>query len=268
MRPDARPNPWLRWDCSVCWVTVGLAVLVVASFWSLDLQLGRLFSMDSVKRMGRFFAELLSPNIDPQFLTKLAIASIETLAMSALGTLLAAVFGLMLAVPASKSHRDDPARWRWITRLVLNALRSIPELVWAALILISAGLGPFAGTLALALHTTGVLGRLFSESIENAPQVAAYALRTQGVAEGRIFLYATLPTVLPQLLSYTLYRWENNIRAAAVLGVVGGGGLGQMLTFHMGLFQMQETSSILIAMVILVVLVDGLSYLSRRLMSR
>ncbi|MFM8677715.1 MAG: phosphonate ABC transporter, permease protein PhnE, partial [Burkholderiaceae bacterium] len=71
-----------------------------------------------------------------------------------------------------------------------------------------------------------------------------------------------------QLLSYTLYRWENNIRAAAVLGVVGGGGLGQMLAFHMGLFQMQETSSILIAMIILVVLVDSLSYLSRRLMSR
>jgi phosphonate transport system permease protein len=73
---------------------------------------------------------------------------------------------------------------------------------------------------------------------------------------------------LPQLLSYTLYRWENNIRAAAVLGVVGGGGLGQMLAFHMGLFQMQETSSILVAMIILVVLVDSLSYLSRRLMSR
>ncbi len=268
MRSVARPNPWLRWDCSVCWVTAGLAVLVIASFWSLDLQLGRLFSIESAKRMGRFFAELLSPNLDSKFLIKLAGASIETLAMSALGTLLAAVFGLMLAVPASKSHRDDPARWRWITRLVLNALRSIPELVWAALILISAGLGPFAGTLALALHTTGVLGRLFSESIENAPQGAAIALRTQGIAEGRIFLYATLPTVLPQLLSYTLYRWEVNIRAAAVLGVVGGGGLGQMLAFHMGLFQMQETSSILVAMIILVVLVDSLSYLSRRLMSR
>ena len=268
MRSDARPNPWLRWDCSVCWVTAGLVVLVIASFWSLDLQLGRLFSIDSAKRMGCFFAELLSPNIDSKFLAKLAVASIETLAMSALGTLLAAVLGLILAVPASKSHRDDPARWRWITRLVLNALRSIPELVWAALILISAGLGPFAGTLALALHTTGVLGRLFSESIENAPQGAATALRTQGVTESRIFLYATLPTALPQLLSYTLYRWENNIRAATVLGVVGGGGLGQMLAFHMGLFQMQETSSILIAMIVLVVLVDSLSYLSRRLMSR
>jgi phosphonate transport system permease protein len=83
-----------------------------------------------------------------------------------------------------------------------------------------------------------------------------------------VFLYATLPTIIPQLMSYSLYRWENNIRAAAILGVVGGGGLGQMLAFHMGLFQMQETSSILIAMILLVVLVDTLSYTARRLMAR
>jgi phosphonate transport system permease protein len=263
-----RPNPWLRWDCSVCWVTSGLLVLTVLSFWSLDLQLSRLFSVDSMQRMGRFLGELLSPNLEWPFLKKLLVASLETLAMSAVGTVIAAFFGLLLALPASKSHAGDPARWRLVTRLMLNALRSIPELVWAALLLISAGLGPFAGTLALALHTTGVLGRLFAESIENAPQGPAHALRVQGVQEGRVFLYATLPTVLPQLMSYSLYRWENNIRAAAVLGVVGGGGLGQMLAFHMGLFQMQETSSILAAMIFLVVLVDSLSYVSRRIMSR
>jgi phosphonate transport system permease protein len=263
-----QPNPWLRWDCSVCWVTLGLIALTVLSFWSLDLQLARLLSWDSAARMGKFFGELTSPNLEPGFLYKLSIASLETLAMSALGTLIAMALGLLLALPASKSHADDRALWRWPTRLVLNGLRSIPELVWAALLLISAGLGPFAGTLALALHTTGVLGRLFSEAIENAPQGAAYALRAQGVAEGRVFLYATLPTVLPQVMSYSLYRWENNIRAAAVLGVVGGGGLGQMLAFHMGLFHMQETSTILMAMIGLVVIVDSLSYVARRLMSR
>jgi phosphonate transport system permease protein len=151
---------------------------------------------------------------------------------------------------------------------VLNALRSIPELVWAALLLISAGLGPFAGTLALALHTTGVLGRLFAEAIENAPSGPADALRASGVPSGRVFLYATLPQVLPQLLSYTLYRWENNIRAAAVLGVVGAGGLGQLLAFHMGLFHMGKTCTILGAMLLLVAVVDGLSHASRRWMTR
>jgi phosphonate transport system permease protein len=157
---------------------------------------------------------------------------------------------------------------RAVTRLLQNMLRSIPELVWASLLLVAAGLGPFAGTLALALHTTGVLGRLFAESLENAPPGPAAALRAQGVGNGRLFLYATLPQVLPQLLSYTLYRWENNIRAAAVLGVVGAGGLGQLLSFHMGLFHMGKTATILMAMLLLVALVDSLSYAARRLLTR
>jgi phosphonate transport system permease protein len=184
--------------------------------------------------------------------------------MSALGTLIAALFGILLALPASKTYANDPIYTRTITRWILNALRSIPELVWAALLLISVGLGPFAGTLALALHTTGVLGRLFADAIENAPTEPGDALRIMGVSELKIFLYATLPSILPQLISYSLYRWENNIRAATVLGVVGGGGLGQMLAFHMSLFQMQDTSTILMTMIGLVLLVDSLSYFLRR----
>jgi phosphonate transport system permease protein len=254
--------------CKACWFVFGLICLTIASFVTLDLQFAKFFSADSMRKMGKFIAELLHPTTELVFLKKLFVASFETLAMSALGTLIAAALGLLLALPASKTHEGDAARWRGLTRLLLNALRSIPELVWAALLLIAAGLGPFAGTLALGLHTAGVLGRLFAEAVENAPQTAAFALRTRGVPEGRIFLYATLPQVLPQLMSYTLYRWENNIRAAAVLGVVGAGGLGQMLSFHMGLFQMPETSSILIAMMLLVALVDLASYGSRRLMQR
>lgn len=254
--------------CAACWFMAGLAALTIASFWTLDLQWAKFLSVESAQRMGRFLGELLSPATQPAFLGKLAWASLETIAMSALGTLLAVVAGLALALPASRTHAGDPARWRAATRLILNGLRSIPELVWAALLIISAGLGPFAGTLALGLHTTGVLGRLFAEAIENAPPGPAFALRVQGVPAGRVFLYATLVQILPQLLSYTLYRWENNIRAAAVLGVVGGGGLGQMLAFHMGLFHMNETSSILIAMILLVAMVDLLSYLSRRLLQR
>lgn len=254
--------------CAACWVVLGLVALTIASFWTLDLQWAKFLSVDSARKMGKFLNELLAPSMDPAFLKKLGVASLETISMSALGTLLAAIAGLALALPASRTHADDPAQWRGVTRLALNALRSIPELVWAALLIISAGLGPFAGTLALAFHTTGVLGRLFAEAIENAPPGPSFALRTQGTPPGRVFLYSTLVQVLPQLLSYTLYRWENNIRAAAVLGVVGGGGLGQMLAFHMGLFHMNETSSILIAMILLVAMVDLASYLSRQMMQR
>lgn len=254
--------------CRACWLLVVIVVLVIASFASLDLQWTKFLSANALTSMGRFVRELLQPETNHVFLIKILWASLETLAMSALGTLLAAALGLVLALPASQVTVQDPARFRGVTRLLLNALRSTPELVWASLLLIAAGLGPFSGTLALALHTSGVLGRLFAETIENVTPEMAFALRVRGVGEGRIFLYATLPQVLPQLISYSLYRWENNIRAAAVLGVVGAGGLGQMLAFHMGLFQMGETSTVLIAMILMVALVDSASYFSRKLLAQ
>ena len=258
------PPPLWHARCKACWFMAGLAVLVVASFWSLNLQWAQFFSAEAAASMGRFVSEFFPPDLSAPFLRKVGLGMAETLAMSLLGTLLAVVAGLALALPASSGQ---PAL-RAPTRAVLNALRSIPELVWASLLLISAGLGPFAGTLALALHTTGVLGRLFAESIENAPAGPAMALRTQGAGMLQVFFYALLPQVLPQVMSYTLYRWENNIRAAAVLGVVGAGGLGQLLAFHMGLFHMGKTATILAAMLLLVVLVDGLSYAWRRGLTR
>ena len=266
-QPRKLPPPLFDASCKACWFVLGLVCLTIASFWTLDLKWAQFFSADAGRRMGKFVGEMLVPETSSKFLVKLGWAALETLAMSALGTLLAVVLGLALAMPASKTHSDDPARWRTLCRALLNMLRSIPELVWAALLLISAGLGPLAGTLALALHTSGVLGRLFAESIENASPGPAFSLRVRGVSEAKIFWYVTMPQILPQLLSYALYRWENNIRAAAVLGVVGAGGLGQMLAFHMGLFQMQETSSILLAMLLMVALVDTLSYASRRRMA-
>ncbi|MEJ7931194.1 phosphonate ABC transporter, permease protein PhnE [Ramlibacter sp. AN1015] len=254
--------------CRACWCVAAAVVLVVLSFWSLDLQWARFFSGDSLARMGRFMAELAVPNTESAFLARLAPALLETLAMSVVGTLVAALLGLLLALPASRLHAQERARWRGLSRLLLNALRSVPELMWAALLLIAAGLGPLAGTLALALHTTGVLGRLFAEALENAPPEPGFALRLRGIGKGRVVLYALLPQVLPQLASYTLYRWENNIRAAAVLGVVGAGGLGQMLAFHLGLFQMAETGAVLAAMLALVLLVDAASVGLRTLMAR
>lgn len=259
------PGLWLARSRAGGFAAAVLA-LVGLSFWSLDLQWSAFFSAEALRSMGRFLAEFFPPDLSAPFLRRVGWAALETLAMSALGTLLAAFAGLALALPASRLHEGDPAWLRAPARLLLNALRSIPELVWAALLLISAGLGPMAGTLALALHTTGVLGRLFAEAIENAPPGPAQALRMQGVGGWRVLAWATLPQVLPQLLSYTLYRWENNIRAAAVLGVVGAGGLGQLLAFHMGLFHMPRTATILGAMLLLVALVDALSFGLRRAM--
>ena len=247
-------------------VLTALLCLVIASFATIDLQWQAFWSAEAVASMGRFLGEFVPPETSPEFIQKVIVGAWETLAMSVLGTLLAALLGMLLAIPGSQNRAEARAWTRTPVQWVLNALRAIPELVWASLLLISAGLGPFAGTLALALHTAGVLGRLYAEALENAPTGPAMALKAQGVGSGRVFFYATLPSMLPQVMSYTLYRWENNIRAAAILGVVGAGGLGQLLAFHLSLFQMHKTASVLLGMIGMVACVDALSqHLRKRL---
>jgi len=260
MQPSPPPRSW-----STPVLLVLLLALVAASFATLKLDLAAFFTPEAVGTTLEFLGGFTPPETAAPFLMKTLNAALETLSMSALGTLLAVIAGLVLALPAS-------GRWggaaRALVRVVLNVLRSIPELVWAALLLVAAGLGPFAGTLALAAHTAGVLGRLFADALENAEPAPELALRINGAPALAAFFYATLPQTLPQMLSYTLYRWENNIRAAAVLGVVGAGGLGQMLKYHLSLFQMQSAATVVLAMLLLVALVDAISYALRRALTR
>jgi phosphonate transport system permease protein len=260
MMPAAPPRSMSAWL-----LVAALGALVVASFASLPLKLSEFFTPEAVATTAEFLAGFAPPELSPPFLRKCLGASFETLSMSALGTLLAVFGGLALALPAAGRFGRLP---RAATRAVLNVLRSIPELVWAALLLVAAGLGPFAGTLALAAHTSGVLGRLFADALENAEPLPEQTLRTNGAAPMTSFFYATLPQTLPQMLSYTLYRWENNIRAAAVLGVVGAGGLGQMLKYHLSLFQMQDAATVVICMLVLVAMVDAVSFAMRRALTR
>lgn len=255
--PIMRPVALLVW--------LGLLALVGASFASLDFNWAAFGRAESWENMAAFLAGFAPPDLSAARWLKIAQACLETLAMSALGTGLAALMGLVLALPAS-------GRWGWgaqfVSRIYLNGVRAIPELVWASMMLIAAGLGPFAGTLALAAHTSGVLGRLFAETLENQAPECEQALARHGVGASARFFYASLPLALPQFLAYTLYRWENNIRAAAVMGVVGAGGLGQMLKYHLSLFQMQYAASVMIAMLVLVAAVDALSWLGRRQLMR
>ena len=242
-------------------VVIVVAALVVTSFATLKGDWSGLFSIESAKQMAVLITSFFPPALDPPFLVKIFWGMLETIAISFLGTLLAVGTGIALAVPAAGINGIAA---RGFARFALNGLRAVPELVWAGLLVIAAGLGPFPGTLALAFHTTGVLGRLLADALENAPTEPYAALRRNGVSPLAAFFYGTLPTVLPQLVSYTLYRWENNIRAAAVLGVAGAGGLGQLLFYHMGLLHFRETGTILFAMIALVGAVDAASHYIRR----
>ena len=235
---------------------LGLAAAVVASFLWLDIGFAALFTAEAAGNIGTFVGEFFPPDGSADWLRKVAKGIGETLAISVVGTLLAAVAGLLLALPA----------WRAPFGFLLNTLRSVPELVWATITALAVGLGPFAGVLALALHTTGVLGRLYAEALDNAPAAPGNALRLAGAPGGVAFLYGTLPGAAPQLIAYTLYRWEINIRMAAILGFVGAGGLGQLLYVELSLFHHAQASTVIIAMLALSIAVDQASAWLRRRM--
>ncbi len=251
---------WTPWA-----VLAGFVAATAASFSYLGVNFIELLTGDSARQMATFARGFFPPDTSSEVLRRVARGAAETLGISALGTVLAVLAGVVFALPAS-------GRWGWPLRVparfLLNILRSIPELVWAAFMVLAAGLGPFAGCLALAIHTSGVLGRLFAETLENTPPEPAQALREAGSGATLAFFYGTLPVVLPQFTSYALYRWEYNIRMAAVLGFVGAGGLGQMLYTSLSWFQTHEASSVIIAMVAIVTAVDVFSAWLRRFLGR
>lgn len=251
--PAARALPF-GWRTAI-FLTAACAGLWV-SLRLLDMDLPALFTQHAAQSMGDFVRGFFPPDVSQPWLLKVAQGVWETLAISIIGTLLAAAAGLLLALP----------RWRAPWNMVLNVLRSVPELVWATITALAVGLGPFAGALALGLHTTGVLGRLYAEALQNAPPAPAKALRQAGSSRLLAFCYGTLPGAAPQLLAYTLYRWEMNIRMAAILGFVGAGGLGQLLYFELSLFHYAQASTVIIAMLLLSIAVDWGSAALRRAM--
>lgn len=245
---------------SLGWLLL-ILLAVVASFAYLEMDSGGLFDARGLGQMLDYGRDFLSPDLSAAHLAAVGRGALETLAMSAIGTLLAALLGLLVALPAAGRFGRIAQS---LSRLLLNALRAVPELVWGALMVLAAGLGPNAGTLALALHTGGVLGRLFAEALENTPTAPAEAVRLAGGGRVAAFAYGTLPAVWPQLVAYLLYRWENNIRMASVLGFVGAGGLGQMLYFSLSLFQQAQAATVILAMLLLVLCVDSLSAWARQ----
>ncbi len=204
----------------------------------------------------RFFHDFFPPALSLPFLPELGHYALETLAMSGLGTALAFIGGALLALPAAGRFG---LALTLPCRALLNLLRGVPDLLWASIAVLAVGLGPAAGVLALALHTSGVLGRLFAETLENAPSEPSRALELAGAGRLSVFCYGVLPCVLHQWIAYALYRWENNIRIATVLGIVGAGGLGQQLYLALSLFQQQKAAALILCMLLLTWAVEGLS---------
>lgn len=236
--------------------------LCIGSFIYLSINPSDIFTFRAMKNMADFIGRFFPPDLSTKFLGKIWEGVLQTLSISAIATLASAALSIAISLPVSGRFG---AIAKWLSRFFCNFLRSVPELVWAALAVLAVGLGPFAGTLALTLHTTGVLGRLFGETLENNPIACSNALAMSGSGRVASFFYGTLPGIAPQLISYSLYRWEMNIRMATILGFVGAGGLGQMLYYELSLLRETQASTLIIAMLILVILVDLISAKLRRI---
>ncbi|HVJ33058.1 MAG TPA: phosphonate ABC transporter, permease protein PhnE [Terriglobia bacterium] len=177
--------------------------------------------------------------------------TLETIDIAIFGTVAGVVMALPLAVLAAANV--TPARWLYyVARGIIGFTRAVPDLVWALLFVAAVGLGPFPGALALAVHSIGMLGRLFAEVIEQMDMAPVEALSLTGARRMQVFSHSVLPSVIPSLLGITLYRLDENIRSSLVLGFVGAGGIGFQLLTAMNLFQYQEVSLLLIIVFVVV----------------
>ena len=179
----------------------------------------------------------------------------ETLMMSVGATLISGVAAFPLSLLAARTARFPKAASA-CAQLVLNIARSIPELIFGVIFVAAVGFGPLAGLLALACHSVGMLGKFATEHLEHLDHAPAAALESQGVSRFGVVRFCLVPQVLPRLVDLTLYRWEHNVRAACVMGMVGAGGLGLHLVTAFSLFEYREAVAILAVILATVTIID------------
>ncbi|HSB69398.1 MAG TPA: phosphonate ABC transporter, permease protein PhnE [Candidatus Methylomirabilis sp.] len=261
-------------------VPAGIALLVAWSWRGTGFDPVGLLGAEGRAQMLTYARKLFPPDLSSEFMLKVARWSLETFAISFMGTLLSIVIAFSLVFVASRNlvfsgilfevdEAGGPIRMARIglyvaARAILNLLRTVPHIVWALIFVFAVGLGPFPGVLALGLHTGGVLGKLFAEVVEDMESQPLEALYATGASRTQIFFYGVLPRVLPQFLAYSLYRWEVNIREAIILGYVGAGGLGQQIQIAISLFLENKLLTLILAIYLMVTLVDYLSASLRR----
>jgi phosphonate transport system permease protein len=256
-------------------LTVLILVLLLPGFRLTEFNLPVLFEPRNREIMGKFLATFLPLATSTEFLRLVLKSSLETLAIATAGMAIALVIGGPLALLVARSlsiSSVGPGRRRirghmvrLPPRLLLVLFRSIPEVVWALLFVRAVGLGPAAGVLAIGVAYGGMLGKVYAEILESAERRPITALLEGGAGRIAAFFYGLWPVALPELISYSVYRWECAIRASVIMGFVGAGGLGQQMDVSMRMLNGGEVSTILLVFLALVVLADGLSALLRRL---
>jgi phosphonate transport system permease protein len=242
------------------WVgTAAVAAVFLWSAWSTEVSLGRL--IEGGPFMLDFLGRMLPP--DPSVLPQALKGALQTLQIAVVGTALGAILALPVAFAAA---RNTSRRWVFYwTRGTLNTFRAVDTLVYALFFVAAVGLGPFPGVLAVVVYTATVLAKLYSEAIEAMDPGPLEAVEAVGATRLQVLRWGVVPQLVPQFLSFTLYRFETNIRAAAVLGFVGAGGIGFYIQTYLRLLNYPAASTVLLVLVAVVMLVD---FASSRLRAR
>ena len=183
---------------------------------------------------------------------------VDTVAMSVAGTALAVALSFVLGFVAARNTTPHPSLYH-LARFLLNVLRAVPELILGILLLAAVGLGLLPGVLALGLHSVGMVGKFFAETIEHADPAPIEAVRACGGSRLQVLWHGIVPQVLPQMADVAMYRWEFNFRASTVMGMVGCGGIGLELTSALNLMLYREVTALLLVVLVCVTVVDALS---------
>ncbi|MFN8524473.1 MAG: phosphonate ABC transporter, permease protein PhnE [Chloroflexota bacterium] len=191
---------------------------------------------------------------------------IETIFLALMGT----TFAMLVSIPLSflgarNLMQGTTAGWTvyYVVRMIFNVLRSIETLILAVIMAVVVGLGPFSGVMAIVIHSIGAMGKLYSEAIESIDHGPIEAITATGANRLQVILYAVLPQVVPAFLSFTMYRWDINVRLSTVIGLVGGGGIGFILIQYINLLQWSQAGAALWLIGITVVVMDQASAIIR-----
>lgn len=252
------PRPALR-DSLLRIGGVLVVVVIIAWAWAgSEFQLSKLIV--GFPRLVDFFSRMVPP--DMSVAQTVVVATIETIQIALFGTFLSIIASFFLGVLAAEnltpSWVNQPAKW------LLSVLRGIPMILLALMFVSTVGLGPLPGVLAIALHSTGMLGKFYADAFENARHGPIEALESAGASWWQKIRFAILPQVSPDLARDSLFRFELNLRESLILGLVGAGGIGFYIQLYIRGFQYEKVATLTIVVLILVVLVEQMSVFVRR----
>jgi len=237
------------------WISFSVAVL--AGWIITDISPVEFFSGKGLDGAARIFSALASPNFD--IIGQALEAMVVTIFTALMATIVAVPIAFVLAFPAARNVMSGSGTERAIytaLRAILNIARSMEPIIWAIIFSVWVGIGPFAGMLALVVHTIASLAKLYSEQIEDVDEGPLEAISATGATRLQVLWFAVVPQCVIPFLSFTIYRWDINVRMATIIGFVGGGGIGTLLTQYQGLSKFNEVGTLVIIITVVVWLLD------------